>query len=52
VAGASLVAAFAALSDALEPAGQEIFTAAILGFAAVTLRHVFWMVRDVNEMTS
>jgi len=43
--GASLVAAFAAaLSDAFEGAGQEVFTAAILGFAVVMLSwHILWM---------
>jgi high-affinity iron transporter len=43
--GASLVAAFAAaLSDAFEGAGQEVFTAAILCFAVVMLSwHILWM---------
>jgi high-affinity iron transporter len=45
VAGASLVAAFAAaLSDAFEGAGQEVFTASILCFAVVMLSwHILWM---------
>ena len=45
VAGASLVAAFAAaLSDAFEGAGQEVFTASILVFAVVMLSwHILWM---------
>ena len=38
VAGAGLVAGFAAaLSDAFDGAGQEVFTAAILGFAVLML---------------
>jgi high-affinity iron transporter len=54
VAGASLVAAFAAaLSDAFEGAGQEIFTAAILGFAVVMLSwHILWMSRHAREMAA
>src|SRR4030088_3485977 len=53
VAGASLVAAFAAaLSDAFEGVGQEVFTAAILGFAAVMLSwHILWMSRHARAMT-
>jgi len=45
VAGASLVAAFAAaLSNAFEGAGQEVFTASILCFAVVMLSwHILWM---------
>jgi high-affinity iron transporter len=45
VAGAGLVAAFAAaLSDAFEGAGQEIFTASILCFAVIMLSwHILWM---------
>ena len=45
VAGASLVAIFAAaLSNAFEGAGQEVFTAAILCFAVVMLSwHILWM---------
>ena len=44
-AGASLVAAFAAaLSNAFEGAGQEVFTAAILCFAVIMLSwHILWM---------
>jgi high-affinity iron transporter len=54
VAGASLVAAFAAaLSDAFEGAGQEIFTASILGFAVVMLGwHILWMSRHAREMAA
>jgi high-affinity iron transporter len=54
VAGASLVAAFAAaLSDAFEGVGQEIFTAAILGFAVVMLSwHILWMSRHAREMAA
>ena len=54
VAGASLVAAFAAaLSDAFEGAGQEIFTAAILGFAVVMLSwHILWMSHHAREMAT
>jgi high-affinity iron transporter len=45
LAGASLVAAFAgALSNALEGAGQEAFTATILIFAVTMLSwHIVWM---------
>src|SRR5208282_1998975 len=45
VAGASLVAAFAAaLSNAFEGAGQEVFTASILCFAVVMLSlQIMWM---------
>ena len=45
VAGATLVAAFAAaLSNAFEGAGQEVFTASILLFAVVMLSwHILWM---------
>jgi high-affinity iron transporter len=53
-AGASLVAAFAAaLSDAFEGAGQEIFTAAILCFAVVMLSwHILWMSRHARVMAA
>ena len=51
VAGASLVAAFAAaLSNAFEGAGQEVFTAAILCFAVVMLSwHILWMSRHARH---
>ena len=54
VAGASLVAAFAAaLSNAFEGAGQEVFTAAILGFAVVMLSwHILWMSRHASAMAA
>ena len=54
VAGASLVAMFAAaLSDAFEGAGQEVFTAAILCFAVVMLSwHILWMSRHAKAMTA
>ena len=50
VAGASLVAIFAAaLSNAFEGAGQEVFTAAILCFAVVMLSwHILWMSRHAR----
>ena len=53
-AGASLVAAFAAaLSDAFQGAGQEVFTAAILLFAVVMLSwHILWMSRHAREMAA
>src|ERR1700742_3576333 len=53
-AGASLVAAFAAaLSDAFEGAGQEVFTAAILCFAVVMLSwHILWMSRHARAMAA
>jgi high-affinity iron transporter len=53
-AGASLVAAFAAaLSDAFEGAGQEIFTAAILCFAVLMLSwHILWMSHHARAMTA
>ncbi len=53
-AGASLVAAFAAaLSDAFEGAGQEVFTAAVLIFAVVMLSwHILWMSRHARVMTA
>jgi high-affinity iron transporter len=52
--GASLVAAFAAaLSDAFEGAGQEIFTAAILCFAVVMLSwHILWMSHHARTVTA
>ena len=54
VAGASLVAAFAAaLSDAFQGAGQEIFTAAILCFAVVMLSwHILWMSHHASAMAA
>jgi high-affinity iron transporter len=54
VAGASLVAAFAAaLSDAFEGTGQEVFTAAILCFAVVMLSwHILWMSRHARAMAA
>jgi high-affinity iron transporter len=54
VFGASLVAAFAAaLSDAFEGAGQEVFTAAILCFAVVMLSwHILWMSRHARAMVA
>ncbi|MDR3533476.1 MAG: FTR1 family protein [Rhodopila sp.] len=53
-AGASLVAAFAAaLSDAFQGAGQEIFTAAILCFAVVMLSwHILWMSSHARSMAA
>lgn len=50
--GASLIAAFAAaLSDAFEGAGQEVFTAAILCFAVIMLSwHILWMSRHARAM--
>src|SRR5277367_726197 len=54
VAGASLVAAFAAaLSNAFEGAGQEIFTASILVFAVVMLSwHIMWMSHHARTMAA
>ena len=54
IAGASLVAAFAAvLSDAFEGAGQEVFTASILGFAVVMLSwHIVWMSQHARTMAA
>ena len=54
VAGASLVAAFAAaLSNAFQGIGQEIFTAAILGFAVLMLAwHILWMSSHARQMTA
>jgi high-affinity iron transporter len=54
VAGALVVAAFAAaLSDAFQGAGQEIFTASILGFAVVMLSwHILWMSRHARAMAA
>jgi high-affinity iron transporter len=52
VAGACLVAAFAAaLSNAFEGAGQEVFTASILLFAVVMLSwHILWMSHHARAM--
>jgi high-affinity iron transporter len=54
LAGASIVAVFAAaLSDAFEGSGQEIFTASILLFAVVMLAwHVAWMSHHARTMTA
>ena len=54
VAGASLVASFAAaLSDAFEGTGQEIFTASILGFAVIMLGwHILWMSHHARGMAA
>jgi high-affinity iron transporter len=54
VAGASLVAVFAAaLSDAFEGAGQEVFTAGILCFAVVMLSwHILWMSKHARAMVA
>jgi high-affinity iron transporter len=54
VAGASLVAVFAAaLSNAFQGAGQEVFTAAILGFAVIMLSwHILWMSRHARQMAA
>jgi high-affinity iron transporter len=54
IAGASLVALFAAaLSNAFDGAGQEVFTAAILGFAVAMLSwHILWMSRHAAAMTA
>jgi len=53
-AGAALVAIFAAaLSDAFQGAGQEVFTAGILGFAVLMLTwHIAWMARHARTMTA
>ena len=53
-AGAGLVAMFAAvLSDAFGGAGQEVFTAAILGFAVLMLSwHILWMSRHASQMAA
>jgi high-affinity iron transporter len=53
-AGAGVVAAFAAaLSDAFEGAGQEVFTAAILVFAVVMLSwHILWMSHHARSMAA
>ncbi len=52
--GAALVAVFAAvLSNAFEGAGQEVFTAAILGFAVAMLSwHILWMSRHAATVTA
>ena len=54
VVGASLVALFAAaLSDAFQGAGQEVFTASILCFAVVMLTwHVGWMSHHASTMAA
>ncbi len=54
IAGASLVAAFAAaLSNAFEGTGQEVFTAAILCFAVVMLSwHILWMSHHARAMAA
>ncbi len=54
VAGATLVALFAAaLSDAFQGAGQEVFTAAILCFAVIMLTwHIAWMSRHASAMAA
>jgi high-affinity iron transporter len=54
VAGATMVALFATtLFDAFQGAGQEVFTAAILGFAVVMLTwHVGWMSHHGREMAA
>src|ERR1700722_10739116 len=53
-AGASLVAAFAAaLSNAFQGAGQEVFTAAILLFAVVMLSwHILWMSHHARSVAA
>jgi high-affinity iron transporter len=54
LAGASLLAVFASgLSDAFEGAGQEVFTASILGCAVVMLTwHVAWMSHHGRTMAA
>jgi high-affinity iron transporter len=54
VAGASLVAVFAAaLSNALDGVGQEVFTASILCFAVAMLSwHILWMSRHAASMAA
>lgn len=54
IAGAGLVAVFAAtLSNAFQGAGQEVFTASILGFAVVMLCwHIAWMSRHASGMAA
>ncbi|MBS0643223.1 MAG: FTR1 family protein [Proteobacteria bacterium] len=54
VAGSMLVAAFAAaLSEAFEGVGQEIFTASILLFAVVMLTwHIIWMSHHARTMAA
>jgi high-affinity iron transporter len=54
VVGAGLVAAFAAaLSDAFEGTGQEVFTASILCFAVVMLSwHIVWMSHHARAMAA
>jgi high-affinity iron transporter len=54
VAGAGLIAAFAAaLSDAFEGTGQEVFSAGILCFAVVMLSwHILWMSHHGRAMAA
>jgi high-affinity iron transporter len=54
VAGATLVAAFAAaLSNAFEGAGQEVFTASILIFAVIMLSwHIVWMSHHARSVAA
>ena len=53
-AGASIVAILAAaLSDAFQGVGQEVFTACILGFAVVMLSwHIAWMSQHARTMAA
>lgn len=53
-AGATIVAAFATtLFEAFQGAGQEVFTASILGFAVAMLTwHVAWMSHHGREMAA
>lgn len=53
-AGAGIVAIFAAaLSEAFQGAGQEVFTATILGFAVLMLTwHVAWMASHGRKMAA
>ncbi len=54
LAGAALLAVFAgALSDAFDGAGQEIFTATVLGLAVLMLGwHVTWMAAHARELAA
>jgi high-affinity iron transporter len=54
VGGAALLAAFAGtVSDAIGGAGQELFSASVLGIAVVMLAwHNIWMARHGREMAS
>ncbi len=54
VAGAALLAVFAGtLSDAFNGAGQEIFTASVLGLAVLMLGwHVTWMAAHARELAA